>query len=128
MHDDVIRTVDAYLNGLAAKDVSAAPFHPDIEFEGPVGPPIKGAATLRHVLTGFFPTIKGIDVIRHIADGEWCATMFNFDTVFGTFPMVDCYHVIDGQIVSIRLFYDPRAMLEAMNRAGAPTPSPQIQK
>jgi limonene-1,2-epoxide hydrolase len=116
MRENVIRTVDAYLNGLGAKDISAAPFHPDIEFEGPVGPPIKGAATLRAVLTGFFPTIKGINIVRHIVDGERCATVFNFDTTFGIIPMIDCFHVVNGQIMSIRLYYDPRPMLEAMNR------------
>jgi limonene-1,2-epoxide hydrolase len=116
MREDVIRIVDAYLNGLRAKDISDAPFHPNIKFEGPVGPVINGAATLRAVLTGFFPTIKGVNIIRHIVDGEWCATVFNFETTFGIVPMIDCFHVVDEQIVSIRLYYDPRPMLDAMNR------------
>jgi limonene-1,2-epoxide hydrolase len=76
-----------------------------------LGPRIVGADSLRAVLTGFFPTIIGIDVVRHIADGEWCAAVFNFKTTFGTIPMMDCFHVVGGQIVSIRLYYDPRPML-----------------
>jgi limonene-1,2-epoxide hydrolase len=112
MSNEVIRAVDAYFHGLAAKDLGTAPFHPDIEFEGPLGPRIVGADSLRAVLTGFFPSIKGIDVVRHIADGEWCATVFNFRTAFGAIPMMDCFHVVGGQIVSIRLYYDPRPMLE----------------
>jgi limonene-1,2-epoxide hydrolase len=111
MNSDVIRAVDAYFHGLVAKDLSAAPFHPDIEFEGPLGPRIIGADSLRAVLTGFFPSIKGVEVVRHIADGEWCATVFNFKTAFGVIPMMDCFHVVGGQIVSIRLYYDPRPML-----------------
>jgi hypothetical protein len=46
MSNDVILAVDAYLHGLAAKNLSAAPFHPDIEFEGPLGPRIVGANSL----------------------------------------------------------------------------------
>ena len=45
-------------------------------------------------------------------DGEWCATVFDFDTVFGIIPMIDCFHVIDGQILSIRVYYDPRPKLK----------------
>jgi hypothetical protein len=97
-------------------------FHPDIEFVGPIGPSIKGAPTVRAVFTGFFPTIKGININRHIVDGEWCATIFDFDTTFGTIPMVACYHVVDDHIVSIRVYYDPRPILEGMSKA-APSSS-----
>jgi hypothetical protein len=54
---------------------------------------------------------------RHIVDGEWCATVFDFDTTFGIIPMVDRIHMRDGQIMSIRVFYDPRPILVGMSRA-----------
>ena len=117
MREDVIRAVEVYLNGLAAKDVSAAPFHPDIELEGPLGPPVKGAAALREAITGFFPAINGIHIVQHIVDGEWCATVFDFDTTFGTIQLIDCFQVVDGQIMSIRAYYDPRPILDGMKRA-----------
>ena len=122
MREDVIGAVETHLKGLGARDISASPFDEDIEFVGPIGPPIKGASTVRAVFTGFFPTIKGIHINRHIVDGEWCATIFDFDTAFGIIPMVDCIHVVDGQIMSIRVYYDPRPILEGMSRA-APPPS-----
>jgi hypothetical protein len=117
MRDEVIRAVEAHLNGLGARDKSASPLHEDVEFVEPIGPPIKGAPTVRAVFTGFFPTIKGINIKRHIVDGEWCATVFDFDTTFGIIPMVDCVHVVDGQIMSIRVYYDPRPILEGMSKA-----------
>lgn len=120
MREDVIHAVEAHLKGLGARDITASPFHQDIEFVGPIGPRIKGAPTVRAVFTGFFPTIKGIKINRHIVDGEWCATIFDFDTVFGTIPMIDCFHVVDGQILSIRVYYDPRPILEGMSRAASP--------
>lgn len=118
--DVVIRAVEAHLNGPGAKDISVSPFHEDIGFVGPIGPPIKGAPTVRAVFTGFFPSIKGININRRIADGEWCATIFDFDTTFGTIPMVDCFHVVDRQIMSIRVYTDPRPILEGMSRAAPP--------
>lgn len=122
MRDEVIRAVETHLKGLGARDISASPFHEDIEFVGPIGPPIKGARAVRAVFSGFFSTIKGININRHIVDGEWCATVFDFHTTFGIIPMVDCLHVRDGQIMSIRVYYDPRPILEGMSRA-APPPS-----
>lgn len=118
MRDDVIRAVEAHLHGLGARDLSASPFHENIEFQGPIGPLIKGASTVRAVFTGFFPTIKGLKIKRHIVDGEWCATEFDFDTTFGQIPMIDCFHVVDGQIASIRVYYDPRPIVEGLKGAG----------
>ena len=122
MRDEVIRAVEAHLNGLGARDISASPFHENIEFIGPISPPIKGEPTVRAVFTGFFPTIKGIKINRHIVDGEWCATFFDFDTTFGIIPMIDVFHVVEGRILSIRVYYDPRPILEGISR-GAPVSS-----
>jgi hypothetical protein len=69
MREDVMHAVEAHLNGLGARDISASSFHHDIEFVGPIGPPIKGAHRVPAVFIGFFPTIKGIR-ITHIVDGE----------------------------------------------------------
>jgi limonene-1,2-epoxide hydrolase len=117
MREDVVRAVETYLNGLGSKDVSSAPFHPDVSFEGPLGPPIQGATAVRQFLTGMFPVINGVRIVRYIVEGQWCACVFDFDTVFGVIPIMDCFRVIDGQIVSIRPYYDPRPVVEGMSRA-----------
>jgi hypothetical protein len=54
MREDVIRAVEAHLNGLGARDISASPFHQDIEFVGPIGPPLKGAPTGERFSLDFF--------------------------------------------------------------------------
>ena len=61
--------------------------------------------------------MKGIKINRHIVDAEWCATVFDFDTTLGNIPMIDYVHVLDGQILSIRAYYDPCPILEGMGRA-----------
>lgn len=115
--EDVIRTVDAYLNALAAKDLSTAPLHPNVTFESPLSPPIQGLDAVRQVFAGFFPAMKGIKVSRHIADSEWCATLFEMETPFGTVPMVDCFRVVECRIKSIRVYFDPRPIVEGMSKA-----------
>ena len=117
MGEDVIRTVDAYLSALAAKNISAAPFHSDVTFESPLSPVIRGAESVRQVFAGFFPAMNGIKVRQHIADGEWCATLFEMETPFGTLPMVDWFHVVEGQIKSIRVYFDPRPIVDALSKA-----------
>ena len=117
MSEEVIRTVDAYLRALARKDISAAPLHPEVTFESPLSPLIQGLDAVRQVFAGFFPAMKGINVSRHIANGEWCATLFEMETPFGTLPMVDWFHVVDGQIKSIRVYFDPRPIVDGLSKA-----------
>lgn len=119
MREDVIRAAEAHLLGLGAKDISAVPYHPDVVIQTPLGPPVKGADAVRQATPGIYPFVKGITIIRHIAEGEWCATIFDFEYIFGTFRIVDWFHVVDGQIVSIQAFYDPRPILEGLQRAMA---------
>jgi hypothetical protein len=119
MREDVIRAVEAYLRGLAANDLGATPLHPDVEWQGPHGSWIKGATMLRTVLSDLFPTITGIDIVRHIVDGEWCATMFNVETTAGIIPIFDCFHVVGGQIASIQNYSQP-SLKGLMRRKAAP--------
>jgi limonene-1,2-epoxide hydrolase len=117
MGEEVIRTVEAYLSALAAKDISVAPLHPDVTFESPLSPPIQGLDAVRQAFDGFFPAMMGINVSRHIANGEWCATLFDMETPFGRLPMVDWFHVVDGQIKSIRVYFDPRPIVDGLSKA-----------
>ena len=119
MSEDVIRTVDAYLSALAAKDISSAPLHSDVTFESPLSPLIQGLDAVRQVFAGFFPAMTGINVSQHIANGEWCATLFEMETPFGTLPMVDWFHVVDGQIKSIRVYFDPRPIVDGLSKTAA---------
>jgi hypothetical protein len=118
MNEEVIRTVDAYLRALARKDISAAPLHPDVTFKSPLSPLIQGSDAVRQAFNGFFPAMKGINVNRHIANDEWCAVLFEMETPFGTLPMVDWLHVLDGQIKSIRVYFDPRPIVDGLSKAG----------
>jgi hypothetical protein len=116
MSEQVLRTVDAYLSALAAKDISAAPLHSDVTFESPLSPLIQGLDAVRRVFEGLFPAMNGIKVRQRIANDEWCATLFEMETPFGTLPMIDWFHVVDGQIKSIRVYFDPRPIVEGLSK------------
>jgi hypothetical protein len=38
------------------------------------------------------------------------------DTIFGLIPFCEFLRIADGQIVSVRAYYDPRPILEGMGR------------
>ena len=114
MREDVIRAVETYLTGIGARDLSAVPFHPDVSVQTPLGPAVNGEAAVRQAIASLFPLVKGLHIVQHLADDEWCATMFDFEYTFGTFRIIDWFHVVDGQIVSVQAFYDPRPVLDGL--------------
>ena len=57
--------------------------------------------------------MKSIEVIRLVVDGEHCVSILTC-TFFGLIPFAEHIHVAEGQIVSIRGYYDPRPMLGGM--------------
>jgi len=74
---------------------------------------------VRQACRSLFPLVMGIHIVRHIVDGDWCATIFDFEYTFGTFRIIDCFHVVDGQIVSIEAYYDPAPILAGFQKAAA---------
>jgi hypothetical protein len=104
--DEVIALVEAYLNGLAKKDLSSVPFSLDITFEGPRVPRLIGRQSVVGFLTSIMPLIKRIQIKQHLV--EFVATMFDMETVHGTDKVFDWLHVSDGQLKAIRSFYYPQ--------------------
>jgi hypothetical protein len=62
---------------------------------------------------------KGVRIHRHIVDGEYVATVFDFETAFGVIPICDTFRVVNGQLTEIRPFYDARPIVEARARQNA---------
>jgi len=108
MRDDQTGIVEGYLDGLRNKDLSKVEFASDVTFEGPLSPKLTGKGAVVEFLTGLFPAIKDVRVKQHIVEGEYVATIFDFDTTFGVIPIFDCFRVSNGKLAQIRPFYDPR--------------------
>ena len=108
-----VEAVESYLNGLKNKDLNNVQFAPDVTFESPLSPKLEGKEQVIEFLTGLFPVINDIRIQRHIAEGEYVATVFDLDTVFGVIPVFDCFRVTNGLLKEVRPYYDPRPITEA---------------
>jgi len=118
MREEVIRVVEAYIEAVRNNEPDELPLHPDVVFGSPLNT-MKGVAAFRKGLTDFYRILKSVEVIRLTADDETCAAVLNLDTIFGLIPFLEYFHIVDGQIVAIRAYYDPRPVLEGMSRASA---------
>jgi hypothetical protein len=101
------KVVGQYIEAVRHNDASALPLHPDAVCEFPTNT-YRGAASFRKGLDDFARIMKSLDVIRLVVDGEHCVALVNIDTVFGVIPFAEHIHVVNGQIVSIRGYCDPR--------------------
>jgi hypothetical protein len=119
MREEVVRVVETYIDAIRRNDADALPLHPDIVFESPLGR-YEGIAAFRKGLADFFQILKGIEVVRLTADDDTCAAVLKIDTIFGMIPSIEYFHLANGKIASIRIYYDPRSLLEGINRLAPP--------
>jgi hypothetical protein len=110
MREQVIQVIEQYIDAVRHNRASALPLHPDAVCEFPTST-YRGAASFQKGLDDFSRVMKSIEVIRLVVDGEHCVAILNIDTLFGIIPFAEYIHVANGQIVSIRGYYDPRPML-----------------
>jgi len=116
MAQSSVAVVERYLHALTDKNLADVPFAADVTFQGPLAPKLTGVEAVVDFLREMLPSIVDIRVERHIADGEYVATLFELETTFGVIPVCDCFQVVSGQLKQIRPFYDPRRILEGMAR------------
>jgi|SRR4051794_17159104 hypothetical protein len=110
MREQVVQVVETYIEAVRRCDISALPLHPDAVCEFPTNT-YRGAASFAKGLENFARIVKKIELIRLIVDGEHCVAILAIDTVFGAIPFAEHIHVVNGEIVSIRGYCDPRPML-----------------
>src|SRR5581483_8633039 len=110
MREQVIQIVEKYIDAVGRSDASPLPLHPDANCEFPTNT-YRGAASFRGGLDQFARILKSTELIRLVVDGEHCVAILNIDTVIGRIPFAEYIHVVNGEIVSIRGYCDPRPML-----------------
>lgn len=111
MHDNrVVHVVEQYLDAVRRNDPANLPLHPQVVGEFPLNT-YRGAESFISALEPFSRVVKKIDVVRLVVDGEHCVALLSVETVFGRIPFAEHIHVVNGQIVSVRGYYDPRPLL-----------------
>lgn len=108
MRIELVKPVEAYLNGIGAKNLDGVSFAEDVSFESPLSPKITGAKALTEFLVGLFPAIKGVTIRKFVVEAPHVVAVFDFHTTFGTIPVCDVFRVEGGRLKEIRPYYDPR--------------------
>ena len=110
MENRNVKADESYLNGLKQKDLSKAPFAPDVIFEGPLSPDkLHGVESLIEFLSGVLPIVKDVRIKRHIDDGEHVCGLWELETSTPAviIPVCEYFRVADGLIKEMRPYYDP---------------------
>jgi len=105
-----VAVVEAYLQGLAGKDISKVPFAADVTFNGPRVPPLAGRDAVVGFLTMILPAINDIRIKQHVVEGDYVATVFDMETTEGIDHVFDRIRVADGELKEIHSFYYPRTL------------------
>lgn len=108
MKDDNIKTVEAYLDALKNHDLARAPISENIRFENPISGSGQGVEAFTSFLSGFLLSIRGIDVLRHVSEGDSIATHWEVDSDFGKIRVLEIFRIRDGKIEETAAYFDPR--------------------
>jgi limonene-1,2-epoxide hydrolase len=108
MRESKIEAVERYLDALRSRDLSRAPLADDIVFIDPLTPERTGIEAWRAFIEPMLPAFKDVRVLRHVVEGDFVATMWEADTVWGVIPVFELFRVEDGRIKEARAYLDPR--------------------
>ena len=111
--EEMVSVVESYINGLGMGDFSAVPFGEDVTLQGPLAEKIKGQEAI-DFLSGLFPIMRGTEIVQHIVEGEYVATIFVLNTPNGKTHVFDKFRVVDGKLMEINPYYDPSVVNEAL--------------
>lgn len=108
MDSSNIEIVESYIYALRDKDLSKIPFASDVVFAEPLTPTLVGVDAVLAYLPNVFPLVKGVQIKRHISEGEYVATLWEVETPMGVIPLFECFRIVGGQIKEISAYFDPR--------------------
>jgi hypothetical protein len=115
--DDPQQAVNAYFNGLAAKDVSRIPWADNATLRTPLNPAggeselIRGRKAILDFFAGVLPALRSVRVVRHYASEEgWVSAQAEIALANGkTLYVLDAFHVHRGEIIEQQNHYDSRS-------------------
>ncbi|HKV77136.1 MAG TPA: nuclear transport factor 2 family protein [Candidatus Sulfotelmatobacter sp.] len=118
MNDDAReRSVKAYFDGIAAKDMSQVPWAEDATLRTPLNPAggenalIRGRKSILEFFNGILPAVSSLRFIRYYGgDGGWSAGQAEISLANGkTLYVMDAFLIESGDIVAQQNHYDSRA-------------------
>ena len=70
-----------------------------------------GRETVIEYVLSLLPGIDDVKLKRHMTGGEYVATLWEAQTVWGTVPICSVFRIADGLIQEVRSFWDPRPVM-----------------
>ncbi|HSI76977.1 MAG TPA: DUF4904 domain-containing protein [Lunatimonas sp.] len=110
--EEKIAIIESYIHGLGNGDFTKVPFAEDVSYESPLTPKLQGQEAIGF-LESLFPIMQGANVIQHIVEDDYVATVFNLNTPNGTTTVFDKFRVANGKLKEINPYYDPSVLNEA---------------
>jgi SnoaL-like domain len=100
------------LEAIRSKDPSKAMFAPDVTLVFPLTPSkVVGKQSVIEYMIALLPGIDDAKLERHMIGGEYVATLWQAQTVWGELPICSVFRISDGLIREVRSFWDPRPVL-----------------
>jgi len=115
--EEQVAVVESFLDCIVRKDFDRLPIAPDYTAESPLTPKLTGQAALDY-LQIVARAVTAIRIEKHIVEGHHVATLFEEDTVNGTLPVFSCFHIEEGRIKDVRVFYDARRIIAPPESGG----------
>ena len=115
--DEQVAVVESFLDCIVRKDFDQLPIAPEYTAESPLTPKLTGRAALDY-LRIVARAVKAIRIEQHIVEGQHVATLFEEDTANGTLPVFSCFHIEEGRIKDVRVFYDSRRIVAPPESGG----------
>ena len=107
--------VERYFEGLKTGEISRIPLDENVRFVSPTVPEgVQGIEGVRALLSDVAAGLKSLAAPRIFVDEEHCCAPFEFEFNDDSLPLlagVDCFRVVEGRIVEIQPFYDPRPLI-----------------
>lgn len=79
---------------------------PDLDFEGPIAGHRVGAEGFIKGVCGFAETVRGLDMVQQLCDGDQAAALYDAELPGGSVRFAEFFRVSEGKIRSLRLLYD----------------------
>ena len=113
--EEKVAVVECYIYGLGKADFSRVPFADEVTYESPLTARKTGTEAVEF-LAGLFPIMRGAEVLQHIVEGDYVATVFTLRTPNGETLIFDKFRVVGGKLHEINPYYDPTVLKEAVQR------------